>query len=89
MRPSPAAAPCGVHDFDFLKGHWRSKHRKLKARLVGSNEWLEFNGTMFAQPLMDGHANADDNMFEVAGGTYRGVSLRSYDAQTRQWSSRP
>lgn len=86
-RKSPAeAAPSGAHDFDFLMGHWRSKHCKLKERLAGSNEWIEFNGTLYAQKLMNGYANVDDNVFEVPGGTYRGVGLRAYDATTGQWS---
>ena len=33
------------HDWDFLIGRWNVKHRRLKARLAGSTEWEEFNGT--------------------------------------------
>ena len=67
-------------------GRWQVHHRKLKHRLVNSHEWIEFEGTLFSQPLMGGYANVDDTVFEVPGGTYRGVALRSFDAKTGQWS---
>ena len=35
----------GVHDFDFLFGDWQVHHRRLKERLAGSTEWIEFDGT--------------------------------------------
>ena len=35
---------------------------------------------------MGGYANVDDDVFEVPGGTYRGVAPRSFDAKSRQWS---
>ncbi len=86
--PAPQAegAVPGLHDFDFLMGHWRSHHRKLKERLANSHEWIEFDGTLFAQKLMGGYANVDDNVFEVPGGSYRGVGLRSFDAKSGTWS---
>ncbi len=76
----------GLHDFDFLFGHWRVHHRKLKQRLVNSHEWIEFEGTLYSQPLMGGYANVDDTVFEVPGGTYRGVAPRSFNAKSGQWS---
>jgi hypothetical protein len=79
-------AVSGVHDFDFLVGHWRVHHRKLKLRLVNNHDWIEFEGTLNSQPLMGGYSNVDDLVLEVPGGTYRGVALRSFDAKTKQWS---
>ena len=35
---------------------------------------------------MDGLANMDDNVFDMPGGTYRGVALRSYDPKSGQWA---
>ena len=49
--------PPGLHDFDFLFGHWQVHHRKLKHRLVNSHEWIEFDGTSVIQKLMGGYAN--------------------------------
>lgn len=76
----------GLRDFDFLNGHWKTKHRRLKQRFVGSGEWIEFDGSFSQRPLMDGWANTGDNVFDMPGGTYRGVSLRAYDPQTGQWT---
>jgi hypothetical protein len=76
----------GLHDFDFLAGRWKVHHRKLTKRLVNSHDWVEFDGTLFSQPLMGGYANVDDDVFDVPGGAYRGVAPRSFDPKSRQWS---
>jgi hypothetical protein len=75
----------GVHDFDFLNGDWKTHHRRLKERFVSSSEWLEFDGTFSLRPLMAGWGNVGDNVFDMPGGAYRGVSLRAYDPKTSQW----
>jgi hypothetical protein len=75
----------GLHDFDFLVGHWRVHHRKLKERLANSHEWIEFEGTLFSQPLMVGYSNVDDLVLDVPGAPYRGVALRSFDPKSQQW----
>jgi hypothetical protein len=60
------SASSGVHDFDFLVGHWRVHHRKLKERLANSHEWIEFEGTLSSQPLMGGYSNVDDLVLDAA-----------------------
>jgi hypothetical protein len=75
-----------VHDFDFYMGSWRVHHRRLKERLAGTDEWEEFEGTSVAWPLLDGAGNVDDNLLELPAGTYRAISLRSFDPATNQWS---
>jgi hypothetical protein len=82
-----APAP-GIHDFDFLAGRWRVRHHKLTTRLAGADDWVDFDGTVEAWPLMDGAANVDDNVLEAPDGTYRAVTLRSYDRESGQWSIR-
>jgi hypothetical protein len=87
-RAQPATAPApevrdGRHDF---VGDWRVQHRKLKDRLAGSHDWIEFDGTLSMRPLMGGLANVSDNVFNTPDGTYRGVSLRAYDPRTRVWA---
>ena len=77
----------GLHDFDFLVGEWRVHHRRLKERLAGSNEWFEFDGTLTNYRLMEGSANVGENFFDMPGGAYRGVGLRSYDPKSGQWAS--
>ena len=76
----------GLHDFDFLIGHWRVHHRRLKAWLEDSHEWIEFDGTSVTQKLMGGYANVEDNVLEAPSGTYGGVALRSFDAKSGRWS---
>ena len=83
---APTEPVSGVHDFDFYMGKWRVHHRRLKDRLSGSDEWQEFEGTSEAWPLLGGAGNVDDNVLELPAGTYRAVSLRSFDPDTNQWS---
>lgn len=74
------------HDFDFLAGDWTVLHRRLKERLSECTEWDEFEGTTSARLLMEGAANVDDNLLHLPGGSYRAVTLRSYDTNSGQWS---
>ena len=83
---APADATTGARDFDFFFGRWQVRHRRLKERLAGSREWVEFDGTSVAQPLLGGFGNVDDNVFALDGHTVRGVTLRSFDPATGQWS---
>jgi hypothetical protein len=80
------ANPAGAHDFDFLRGDWRVHHRKLRDRLVGSQDWVEFDGTCTMRTLMDGTSNVDDNVMNTPDGTYRGVGLRALDPKTGLWA---
>jgi len=74
------------HDFDFLFGCWRVRHRRLKERLAGCTEWIEFDGDLRAQPLLDGAGNVDEGFIDLPGGAYRGVTLRAFDAKTQTWA---
>ena len=81
IEPGPA-----VHDFDFYMGSWRVHHRRLVTRLAGSDEWQDFEGTSIAWPILGGAGNIDDNVLELPAGTYRAISLRSYEPATDKWS---
>jgi hypothetical protein len=83
---SAASSVDETHDFDFFVGHWRVHHRRLKQWLANSKEWVDFQGTTETQLLMGGLGNLDDNVLEVPSGTYRAVTLRSFDPTSRQWS---
>jgi len=76
----------GLHDFDFLVGDWRVQSRRLKERLTGNHEWIEFGGTISSRKLMEGFANVDDTVFNMPEGIYRGVAPRAYDPRTGQWA---
>lgn len=73
-------------DFDFLIGSWRVAHERLRERLAGNDDWQAFDGTCTMRTLLDGSGNVDDNLLNLPGGAYRAVSLRSFDAATRQWA---
>lgn len=85
-KPTPIPNLTGLHDFDLRVGRWQAHHRLLKDRLVGSREWVEFDGTQTFWQVMGGWANVDDNVFRLPGGEYRGVTLRAYDPGTGQWA---
>ena len=87
-NPSTSSATdlSGVHDFDFLVGEWRVHSRKLKERLVGNQDWVEFDGTIRSMKLMDGFANVDDTVFNMPEGDYHGVAPRAYDPKTGLWA---
>ena len=85
----PAAQPAnlsGLHAFDFRVGKWTAHNRRLKERLAGSREWVEFESTQTCWQLMNGFANTDENVFKVPGGEYQGVTLRAYDPKSGQWA---
>ena len=74
------------HDFDFFFGSWNVRHRYLKTRLAKSTEWLEIAGTCVTLPTMGGAGNMDDNLIEKPDGTYRAMTVRTYDAKTQSWA---
>ncbi len=82
----PAAERDGQHDFDPLFGSWKVHLKRRLHPLTGSNEWAEFDGTIVYKKIWDGRANYSE--FEsTGGGTHiEGVTLRTYNPQTHQWS---
>jgi hypothetical protein len=74
------------NDFDFLVGSWRVYHRRLKERLAGNHDWIEFEGTCVMQKILCGAGNMDENVLDLPGDPYRAVTLRTYDAAKKQWS---
>lgn len=86
QRRRAADLAARAHDWDWLIGDWDVWHRRLKDRLAGSNEWQEFNGKSVLWLILDGLGTVDDNVVELPGNTYRGLTLRSFDPATGQWS---
>ena len=77
----------GQHDFDFEIGTWKIHLKRLDHRLVGSTNWVEFEGTSVTRKVWNGRANLEE--FETdsaAGGHIEGLTLRLYDPQTHQWN---
>ena len=84
VLPKLSDAP---NHWDFLVGRWQVRHRRLRQRLVGSNTWDEFGGTLVNWPVLGGHGNVGDNVMEFPSGTVRGIGLRAFDPKTGDWSS--
>ncbi|MGH9530602.1 MAG: hypothetical protein ACRD2S_11875 [Terriglobales bacterium] len=83
---SETASVSSEHDFDFLVGSWAVQHRRLKHRLTHSSEWETFGGTCKTGLLLGGRGDVDDNVLQAPTGTYRAVTLRSFDTSTKSWS---
>lgn len=81
---SASAARDGSHDFDPLIGTWKYHLKRLKDRLAGSHEWVEFEGTGVCRPIWDG-AMLEQAVFEAPGNRIEGIVVRLYNAETRQW----
>jgi hypothetical protein len=92
MRTSERPSPLSLvddrpHDFDFLVGEWEVSHRRLSKRLVGSDQWQEFDGRLINWPVLGGNGNVGDNVMNFPGGTVRGVGIRAFDPASAMWSS--
>jgi hypothetical protein len=73
-------------EFDFLFGNWLVRHRRLTARLAGSDVWQNFDGQSNTQPILGGMGNIEDNLIDLPDGSYRAAALRTYDAATGKWA---
>jgi len=76
----------GVHDFDFLHGRWRVHNKRLRQPLSGSSEWYTFEGASEERPLWNGQANIEEYVAEPPAGQLRGLALRLYNPESRQWT---
>jgi hypothetical protein len=72
-------------DFAFLAGGtWLVANRRLRQRHVGSDEWDTFEHTFQGWSLLGGLVSVDENDFASRG--FRGLTFRSLDIATKQWS---
>ncbi len=75
----------GARDFDFWMGTWKVHNRYLRERLRGSTDWVEFEATSVARPLLDGLGNEDEFRTDHEGG-FIGMSFRFFDPTTGKWA---
>ena len=76
----------GQHDFDFQFGSWKVHNRRLLHPLTGSNDWVEFDGTVVARPVWGGLANMDEFEADSPSGPIRGMTIRTYNPKSHEWS---
>jgi hypothetical protein len=89
-QASKAAAPPhdGQHDFDFLLGSWNIHLKRRLRPLTGSNEWVEFDGTVVCRKVWDGHAEVEEfNVDSPEKNIHiQGLAIRLYNPKSQQWS---
>jgi hypothetical protein len=78
----------GQHDFDFLVGSWKFHLKRLKRRLAGSTEWVEFDGITICRKVLDGRAEVEEMKVESGDKLIhiQGLALRLYNPESHQWS---
>ena len=78
----------GSHDFDFLIGDWKAHVRRLPHLLVGSNDWVEYDGISNHHKLLDTNANFEEFDVSTADKKLRikAQTLRMYNPESHQWS---
>ena len=81
--PSPTSSK---NDFDFLTGHWTVHNRKLKTRLNGCTDWMEFGASQEMFKVLNGAGNIDFFRSESDGQPFEGMTLRLFNPQTKLWS---
>lgn len=76
----------GQHDFDFALGRWKTRLSRLQHPLTGSTTWINYEGASVVRKVWDGRASLEE--FEATGpaGHIEGLTLRTYNPETRQWS---
>lgn len=78
----------GAHAFDFLFGSWTFRLRKLRDTTdPDCSEWMEFDGTGDAFPILGGLGNVDRLYVPATddGAGFEGFTLRLYDPTTDTW----
>jgi hypothetical protein len=77
-------AVAGLHDFDFIYGKWRMPNHRLKNRLAGSHEWVDFVTCDEGSPLPGGIGDIDYWKASFWK-DFVGVTVRTFDPKTGQW----
>ena len=78
----------GQHDFDYLLGSWKIHLKKRLHPLTGSNEWIEFDGTVVCRNVWNGLAEVEEFVVDSPEKNIfiKGLAIRLYNPQTHQWS---
>jgi len=85
---STISAHDGQHDFDYLLGSWKIQLKKRLHPLTGSNEWIEFDGTVVCRNVWNGLAEVEEFIVDSPERNIfiKGLAIRLYNPQTHQWS---
>ncbi len=75
-----------INDFSFLYGPWTIVHRRLRECMSGCTEWDTFETQYEAWQLLDGAANMDRVTGQVDGKPFEGVSFRTCEKESGEWT---
>jgi hypothetical protein len=81
-----ASSTSSKKDFDFFEGKWNLQNKKLKSRLAGCNEWLEFESTQEMYKVLNGAGNIDNFLATFDGEPFEGMTVRLFNPKTKLWS---
>ena len=70
-----------IHDFDYFVGAWTTRQHRQKRP---SNQWEDFPATLCMREYLDGMATVDELYLPTKHAS--GLTLRTFDLKTRQWS---
>lgn len=76
----------GQHDFDFIFGRWKVHLKRRAPTSNGAETWTEFDGYSVYRKVWEGRANINEFEADSPGGHIEGLTLRTYNPKTRQWS---
>jgi hypothetical protein len=76
----------GQRDFDPLIGAWKYHLKRRVHPLTGSDTWVEFGGKGVCTKVWDGRADMDTLVVDGPTGHIEGLTLRTYNPQSHQWS---
>lgn len=85
-RPDVLEEQDGRHDFEWEIGKWKIHARRLEHPLSGSERWIDLDGTVTVRRIWDGSGNLAEVDLAAPSGRLQFISLRLYDAKSRQWS---
>lgn len=73
----------GQHDFDFIFGRWKVH---LERKAAGTDRWTQSDGVGIYRKVWGGRANLNEFFTEGPSGRVEGLTLRTYNPETHQWS---
>jgi hypothetical protein len=76
----------GQHDFDFIFGRWKIHLKRRGQSASAPDTWTEFDGHGLYRKIWDGRANLNEFEADSPTGHIEGLTLRTYNPKTRQWS---
>ena len=76
----------GAHDFDPLLGNFKFQLHFMLHPLTSTPDWTDMSGTGACYRIWNGRAQMDTvELDSASGGHMEGLTLRLYEASSRQW----